>query len=359
VGGIQSYLWELWRRLPPDAFAVVTVGHPGDQAFDEAQAFRVERVPVPMLLPTPSLARRVRRVAAEVGAGLVVLDPALPVGLLGPHLGLPYAVILHGAEVSVPGRLPLTRQALARVLGRAELAVAGGRWAEQEARRVAGGAMPPVVTVTPGVDHHRFRPVPAREARATRSAWGLPPDGRLVLSVSRLVPRKGMATLVQAAARLAPAHPDVTVAIAGTGREEAGLVSATARSGAPVRLLGRVTEADLPSLYAAADVFVMACRTRWAGLEQEGFGIVFLEAAASGVPAVAGDSGGASEAVVHGETGLVLARPGDPAALAAVLERLLDDAGVRTRLGHQARCRIETNFTYEVLASRLARALEA
>lgn len=358
VGGIQSYLWELWRRLPSSSFAVLTTAHPDAEGFDAGQAFRIERSRASMLLPTPAMVHRARALATRVGAGLVVLDPALPVGLIGPRLGLPYGVVLHGAEVSVPGRLPGLGRGLAHVVANADFAITGGSWPETEARRVAGPAMPPVVTITPGVDQDRFRPLGPSQRSAVRQRHGLPARGRLVLSVSRLVPRKGMTTIVAAAARLAPSRPDLTVAIVGTGRERARLEGQVAASGAPVRLLGHVPDAELAGLYGAADVFAMLCRTRWGGLEQEGFGIVFLEAAACGVPQVAGLSGGAAEAVAHGESGLVVDRPTDAGAVATALARLLDDEELRARLGRGARARVESRFTYDALSARLAQALQ-
>jgi len=162
-----------------------------------------------------------------------------------------------------------------------------------EAARAAGGRLPPCTEVPPGVDVERFRPLQAGERMAARTRLGLAVDCRLVVSVSRLVPRKGMDVLIDAAARLAPERPDLLVAVAGSGRDRARLERRVRESSAPVRLLGRVADADLARLYGCADVFAMACRTRWGGLEQEGFGIVFLEAAACGVPQVAGYSGGA------------------------------------------------------------------
>ena len=99
------------------------------------------------------------------------------------------------------------------------------------------------------------------------------------------------------------------LAIAGSGRDERRLRRLASDLAAPVRFLGRVAHDDLPLLYGCADVFTMACRTRWGGLEQEGFGIVFVEAAACGTPQIAGDSGGAAEAVVDGVTGRVISRP--------------------------------------------------
>jgi phosphatidylinositol alpha-1,6-mannosyltransferase len=198
---------------------------------------------------------------------------------------------------------------------------------------------------------------PAERARA-RTEFGLPVDGRVVISVSRLVPRKGMDVLIEAAARLAPERPDVVVAIAGTGRDQPRLARRIASTGAPVRLLGRVDDDQLPALYGCADVFAMLCRDRWGGLEQEGFGIVFLEAASCGVPQVAGRSGGAGEAVEDGVTGLVVSEPRDVAAATAALAGLLDDAGRRRRFGEAARRRAEAEFSYDVLAMRLGVALK-
>jgi phosphatidylinositol alpha-1,6-mannosyltransferase len=356
VGGIQSYLWELWRRLPPDRFAVLTTPHERAAGFDAEQPFRVERAIAPVLFPHPGLARRVDAIADELGASLVVLDPALPLGLLGPRLRLPYAVVVHGAEVSVPGRLPGSRQLLARVLGGAAHVIAAGQWVGDQAAAVVGRPLPTTV-VPPGVDVARFTPLAPDDRAKARAALGLPVEGRLLVSVSRLVPRKGMDTLVAAAARLGETRPDLTVAIAGGGRDRERLARLVARSGAPVRLLGRVEDAVLPELHGAADLFAMLCRSRWGGLEQEGFGIVFLEAAACGVPQVAGNSGGAGEAVADGETGFVIDSPHDTWTAATVLGKVLDDPELRAAQGQASRQRVEAQFSYDVLAARLDAAL--
>jgi len=356
IGGIQSMLWELWRRLDPSSFVVLTTPHPDAAGWDRDQPFRVERTPERVLLPTPSLARRIDALAHDAGASVVLLDPALPVGLLGPRLATPYGVVLHGAEVTVPGRLPGTAQLLRHVLRRATLVVAAGGYPLAEAERAAGRALPSVL-VPPGVDVDRFAPLDDAQRAAARARLGLPATGRLVVSVSRLVPRKGMDVLIRAAALLAPARPDLTVAIAGGGRDHDRLARLIGGTGAPVRLLGRVPHEDLPALYGCGDVFAMLCRNRWAGLEQEGFGIVFLEAAAAGVPQVAGDSGGAAEAVADGETGLVVHRPDDPSEVASALARLLDDPACRAEMGTAGRRRAVEDFSYDVLAHRLGGAL--
>ena len=358
VGGIQSYLWELWRRLPPDDVVVYTTAYDDAAGWDAAQPFRVVRSDHGFIGPTPAVRRAVERLADEVDASLVLLDPALPLGLIGPRLHRPYGVVLHGAEVTVPGRLPGSKQVLASVLKGAALVIAAGGYPADEGERAAGVELPTVI-VPPGVDTERFAPLDAGSIPRVRRRHGLPDRGPLVLSVSRLVPRKGMDVLIEASARLAADHPDLTVAIAGTGRDRKRLDDLVRRHDAPVRLLGRVGDDDLPGLYGAADVFTMLCRNRWAGLEQEGFGIVFVEAGACGVPAVAGDSGGAAEAVADGNTGLVIGDPRSVDEVEAALRRLLADEDERRAMGRAARVRAEQEFSYDVLAARLAEAIGA
>jgi phosphatidylinositol alpha-1,6-mannosyltransferase len=166
-----------------------------------------------------------------------------------------------------------------------------------------------------------------------------------------------MDVLIEAVGRLSAARADVILAIGGSGRDRRRLELVARRCGAPVRFLGRVADDDLPMLDAAADVWAMCCRDRWFGLEQEGFGIVFLEAAAAGVAQLAGRSGGSDEAVVDGKTGLVVDRAGDATAVTAALASLLDDSALRDRLGTEARRRAVAEFDYDKLARTLHQTL--
>jgi phosphatidylinositol alpha-1,6-mannosyltransferase len=363
VGGIQNYLWELWRRLDPGSYVVLTASSdPGAASFDAEQAERgvhIERVSGPTLFfPSPAALATVRSMMAEHRVDFVLLDPALPLGLLGPRLGVPYGLVLHGAEVAVPGRLPGSRTALRRVLNGADVVLSAGSYPAAEAERVSPGVRSRTIEIPPGVDARAIAPLRAAERRVARKRLGLPQAGPLVVSVSRLVPRKGMDVLVEAAGRLAPSYPDLVLALAGRGREHERLARLAQTSPVDVRLLGTVSDEERAMLLGAADVFAMACRNRWLGLEQEGFGIVFLEAAAAGVPQVAGDSGGASEAVEHGVTGLVVDDPDDPGAVAQALRSLLADPVRRRRMGRAARARVEQSFDNDQLASRLAGAFD-
>ncbi|MGA0802397.1 MAG: glycosyltransferase family 4 protein, partial [Ilumatobacteraceae bacterium] len=356
IGGIQSLLWEWWRRLPPESFAVLTSPHAGAEDFDAAQPFRVERTREPVLLPHPWMVRRIESLAAEVGAELVVLDPAVPLGIVGPWLSLPYDVVLHGAEVTVPGRLPVSRQVLGRVLRKARHVIAAGGYPAAEAERAAGRSLD-ITVVPPGVDLQRFVPLESDERSRARRDFGLAEDAEVVVGVSRLVPRKGFDTAIRAVARLAASRPNIVLLIAGAGRDRERLEKLAVAESAPVRFLGRVSNDELPRLYGCADVSVMMCRNRWAGLEQEGFGIVFVEAAACGVPAVAGESGGAAEAVADGRTGFVVADPRDVSSVVSRLDEILADPVRRLAMGRAARERVETEFSYDVLSRRLGDAL--
>jgi phosphatidyl-myo-inositol dimannoside synthase len=363
IGGIQSYLWELWRRFPSGEATVLTTPYANDRSFDEAAPMRIVRTRQRWLLPTPVLRRQILALAHEIGTDLVLLDPAIPVGRLGPALraeGLRYGVILHGAEVTIPGRVPLLHGQLAKVLRGAELSIAAGNYPLAEAERAAGRKLASIV-IPPGVDVNRFVPLPhePNSMRAEqRKKLGLPEHAPMIICTSRLVPRKGFDVVIDAAALLAHEFPGLVVAISGGGRDRERLErrAKAAEPRAPqldVRFLGRVSDADLVTLLQVGDVHAMLCRNRWGGLEQEGFGIVFLEAAAAGTPQVAGASGGSAEAVVDGETGLVVQDPKSPMEAANALRKLLADPALRRHYATAGRSRVECDLTYDILAERL------
>jgi phosphatidylinositol alpha-1,6-mannosyltransferase len=265
-------------------------------------------------------------------------------------------VIVHGAELAIPARIPGARTAVERVLRGARLIIAAGPYVAREAARLAPDV--DIVDIPPGVDPVAFAPRTPEERARKRRDLGLAEDAEVVLHVSRLVPRKGADTLIRAVAQLAGLRPNVVALIGGAGRDDARLRALAARLGAPVRFLGRIPTEELAATYAAADVFAHVCRNRWFGLEQEGFGIIFLEAAACGVPQIAGNSGGAGDAVLDGVTGFVIDPPTDAAAVARALDRLLEDRQRAAEMGKAARQRALLDFAYDDLAARLDVALQ-
>jgi phosphatidylinositol alpha-1,6-mannosyltransferase len=352
VGGVQQYVSNLVGNLPPDRVAVLAPNWPGWRRHDAALPFPVFRFPPTFLWPTRELARKVRIVANETEAEVVVFGHGLPLGLLGPDLareGLPYIVLTHGTEYWFSLLLG-TGEALHRATSLASRVTAISRFTG----RVVRTAVPqpvPVSLLPPGVDTERFRPdVDGQPVRARYQLFDRP----VVAGVSRLVRRKGQDVLIRAMATIRRRVPDAVLLVVGDGPDRERL-RALADSQAPqhsVVFAGAVSDADLPSLYAAADVFAMPCRSRLAGLEVEGFGIVFLEAAASGRPVVAGDSGGAAEAVVDGETGLVV----DGRHVGAVAEAtaaLLQDPVRAAAMGKSARARAERLFQWPRLTACL------
>src|SRR5665213_826575 len=161
TGGIQVYLHELWRRLEPERAVVVTASSaPNTEAFDTVSEIVIERVPEKTIfLPTWRAKRAIESAIERHQPDLVLLDPAWPLGLLGPRLSVPYGVVVHGAEVTVPGRLPIVASSLRYVLTHAAVVICAGSYPESEVRRIAAEHTPSIIQVPPGVDTLRFTPL--------------------------------------------------------------------------------------------------------------------------------------------------------------------------------------------------------
>jgi len=341
VGGFQSYYWGLIQTLDPEDVVILASDHPQARAFDATHPYRVVRHPRSILLPTPALADSARHLIAEHDLDLVQLGQTLPNGLLGPaltrHTGLPYLVLLAGAELTLPAALPGSGAAVRHVLGRAALLLTVSGYTAAAAERVVQGSVP-VAVLRPALDLDG----PDRVHAASTADTPLmreQSDGPLIVCVGRLVPRKGQDRLIDALPLLTPRYPGLRLALVGSGRLARALKRRARRLGVEDRvcLLGALPHPQVAEWLAAADVFASPCRVRWGGLEVEGFGIVFAEAAAAGLPVLAGRSGGAPEAVAGGDTGIVV--DGSSASeVAAGLDRILrlGPAG-RESMGHRGR----------------------
>jgi phosphatidylinositol alpha-1,6-mannosyltransferase len=353
VGGIQRTLHALWREFPPDRVSVVAPSWDGDRTFDERQPYAITRFPRGFAWPTPQTRRFVERAIAEAQADVVVFGAAYPLAALGPGLakrGVAYLPAAHGFEYWLslaPGSHRLMRRATSRasrvpVMCSAFIA------------RVVRTAVPkrvPVSVLYPGADVDAFRPdVDVAEVR-TRHGLG---DRPVVVCVSRLVARKGQDVLIRAMPEIVRRVPDAALLIVGDGPYRDTLERLAFE--APLRsvvLAGQVSEEELPLYYAAGDVFAMPCRTRRGGLEVEGWGNVFIEAAAAGRPVVVGDSGGARESLVDGVTGHLVDGE-DVAQVADVVAGLLEDPARAAAMGRAGRERVERSFTWPRAAAQLA-----
>ncbi|SDP23669.1 phosphatidylinositol alpha-1,6-mannosyltransferase [Nakamurella panacisegetis] len=355
AGGIQSYVQALAVRMPAADLVVYAPAWAGAEEFDAAQDFEVVRHPSSLMLPVPSVARRAKKLIERHRLEAVWFGAAAPLALLTPTLrraGIVRAVAsTHGHEVGW-SMLPGSRQAL-RAIGREVDVVT---FVSRYARRRIAAALGPTAALEylpAGVDTTVFRPDPGARTRV-RSALGLG-QRPVVACISRLVARKGQDMLIRALPGVLESVPDAVLLVVGGGPDADALRRLADDVGVAenVTFVGSVPWPELPAHYAAADVFAMPCRTRGGGLDVEGLGIVFLEASAMQLPVVAGDSGGAPEAVLPGRTGLVVGGR-DVDGIAQAISGLLLDRERSARMGAAGREWITERWNWQRSADRLA-----
>ncbi|WP_338695746.1 glycosyltransferase family 4 protein [Streptomyces sp. Q6] len=361
-GGIQAFLHNMALRLDPERLVVYAStwkrsqeGIEATAAFDAEQPFTVVRDRTTMLLPTPRVTRRAVGLLREHGCTSVWFGAAAPLGLMGSALRGAGATNLvattHGHEAGW-AQLPASRQLLRRIGESTDTITYLGEYTRS---RIAAALTPAaagrMVQLPPGVDEKTFHPDSG--GAAVRARLGLS-ERPVVVCVSRLVPRKGQDTLILAMPRILASVPDAVLLIVGGGPYEKELRKLAAETGVAesVRFTGAVPWEELPAHYGAGDVFAMPCRTRRGGLDVEGLGIVYLEASATGLPVVAGDSGGAPDAVLDGETGWVV-RGGSAEESADRITVLLQDPELRRRMGERGRAWVEERWRWDLLAERL------
>ncbi|MEU0663055.1 glycosyltransferase family 4 protein [Streptomyces lavendulocolor] len=361
-GGIQAFLHNMALRLDPERIVVYAStwkrGREGTEAtalFDAEQPFKVVRDPTTMLLPTPRVTTRAAGLLREHGCESVWFGAAAPLGLMAPALRRAGArrivATTHGHEAGW-AQLPGSRRLLRRIgEGTDTITYLGEYTRSRIAAALTAGAAARMVQLPPGVDEKTFHPGSGGDA--VRERLGLA-DRPVVVCVSRLVPRKGQDTLIRAMPAILARVPDAVLLIVGGGPYDKDLRRLAADTGVAgsVRFTGGVPWEELPAHYGAGDVFAMPCRTRRGGLDVEGLGIVYLEASATGLPVVAGDSGGAPDAVLDGETGWVV-RGGSPAESADRIVTLLEDPELRQRMGERGRAWVEEKWRWDLLAEEL------
>lgn len=362
TGGAQRYVYELSDRLPPDRLTVVSLATSGHWEFDSLtgiptrrwRSFTVEtlyggwaRFRASCRLAELCLRRRAR---------LICVGRVLPDGLLARALrdilGIPYVVFVYGVDLLLPQAAEREDRLLRKVLGEAGAVICVSEFTRREA--IGLGVDPSKTHVLhPGVDLLRFRPDSGRRIRARRR---LGVDGnQVILSVGRLVARKGGDQVVASMPEILQALPNAILLMAGRGPHEDSLRALAASLGLEqqVRFLGHILDAELPDLYRAADLFVMPSRQIAETGEVEGFGMVFLEASATAIPVIGGNSGGMRDAIVQGETGYLI-DPNDSVELTRRATELLLDRRKARRMGSRGRQWVEANFSWDIAAEQLA-----
>ncbi|KQV16844.1 MULTISPECIES: glycosyltransferase family 4 protein [unclassified Kitasatospora] len=363
-GGIQAFVHNMAVRQPAGSIVVyASTWRDGSEVakFDAEQPFPVIRDRTKMMVPTPRVTRRAAEILRAEGCDSVWFGAAAPLGLMAPALRRAGAGRLlgmtHGHEAAW-AQLPVARQLLRRIgAGTDTLTYLGEYTRSRIAAAVGPEAAARMVQLPPGVDEQTFRPDSG--GAEIRARLGLT-DRPVVVCVSRLVPRKGQDTLIAALPQILRDVPDAVLLIVGGGPYQGELEKLAEATGvsASVRFTGAVPWSELPAHYGAGDVFAMPCRTRRGGLDVEGLGIVYLEASATGLPVIAGDSGGAPDAVLEGETGYVVPG-GSPEAVAERTVRLLHDPELRRTMGEAGRRWVERSWRWDLLAGRLTALLAA
>ena len=353
-GGIQSFVHALAAGLPAGTVTVYAPAWKGAAEFDARQPFPVIRHPTSLMLPVPAVSRRAAAIAREHGCDTVLFGAAAPLGLITPALrktGVRRAVALtHGHEAGWAA-LPGARGLLRRIGDEVDVVTYLGEYFRVRlARALSPAAAEHMVRLAPGVDVTFFRP--GAGGAEVRDRLGLG-DRPVVVCVSRLVRRKGQDTLIRAWPRVRAEVNDAVLLLVGDGPAAGRLRRLAARLGVSdaVRFTGAVPWAELPAHYDAGNVFAMPCRTRRAGLDVEGLGIVYLEASATGLPVIGGDSGGAPDAILAGESGYVV---GDVAGTAARVAELLTDPAKARAMGEKGLAWVDREWRWELAAARLA-----
>lgn len=355
AGGIQSFVHALAMRLPAGSVTVYAPAWHGAAEFDASLPFPVVRHPTSLMLPVPTVARRAAQIIEREGCDTVLFGAAAPLALLGPWLRKAGArrliAITHGHEAGWAA-LPVARNLLRRIGDSVDTVTYLGEYTRTRlARALSASAVDRMARLAPGVDVAEFHPGNGGGAVRDRLGLGQRP---VVVCVSRLVPRKGQDTLIRAWPQVRVVSRDAVLLLVGDGPYRDGLRRLARKLGVAnsVIFAGAVPRADLPAYYDAGDVFAMPCRTRRRGLDVEGLGIVYLEASATGLPVIGGDSGNAPDTIREGETGYVVPA-GSVSVLTERLARLVTDPAAARVMGEKGVAWVHSEWRWDLVANRL------
>jgi phosphatidylinositol alpha-1,6-mannosyltransferase len=363
AGGIETFVIGLIERLPKNSVIVYTSSQPDSAAFDRAwmenYGVRVIRDKAKVLLPTPRVASAARKILRHESIGTVFFGAAAPLGLLSHGLrraGAKRIVALtHGHEVWWAKVWPFS-WAMRRIgSGVDNLTYLGDFTRTQISRALTDSAASAMVKIAPGIDTDHF--APRADAKALRAELGLT-EKKVIVSVGRLVHRKGQDTLVESMPQILSQIPDAHLLFIGEGPYKEYLVKRAAelKVSDAITFIGRIQYAELPRYICVGDIFAMPSRSRLAGLEVEGLGIVYLEASACGLAVVGGKSGGAPDAVLESETGFAVDGTSTNAVAEAVIT-LFKNPERASQMGARGRQWIIDEWRWEIWAKKFAQLL--
>lgn len=354
AGGIETFIIGLIERLPKNSVIVYTSSQSGSEPFDEKwnRDFGVEvvRDKSKILLPTLRTSKSVRSLLSARGVTTVFFGAAAPLGLMAKGLrksgATKIVAITHGHEVWWAKVWPFS-WAMKRIGQSVDyLTYLGDFTKKAVSGALTKSAQMKMVHLAPGIDTEHFSP--SKKSPRIRHELGLS-EKKVIVSVGRLVHRKGQDFLIGALPEISKVIPDVHLLLVGEGPYRAELEKMAEKLSVRhlITFIGRVQYSELPEYICAGDIFAMPSRSRLAGLEVEGLGIVYLEASACGLPVIGGLSGGAPDAVLEGETGFSVDGKSSEAIAAAAIH-LLSNPEYAEKLGAQGRNWIVDKWRWEI-----------
>lgn len=356
-GGIQTFVYEIVRRFEPSQVSVLTSSWAGDAQFDALHDFEVVRAKTQMLLPTKKTFALAKEIIERNQIEQVIFGASAPLGLLaGPlrKLGIKKIVAFtHGHEVGW-AKTPVTKQLLRKISNEVDVLTYLTEYTKNQILKgLPKSAAAKMHQLLPAVDSQQFNTSNRDRGNELRTQIGFA-DRPVIVSVSRLMARKGHDQLIKTLPKVQEQIPGAALVIVGEGpyRNKLEKLVSHLSLEQDVHFTGKVPFADLPKWYAVGDIFAMPCRTRSAGWDVEGLGIVYLEASATGLPVIAGDSGGAPEAVESDQSGYVVSGTNQDELVNRIVQ-LLADAQLRDQMGQFGRNWVQTNWTWENTFAKL------
>jgi phosphatidylinositol alpha-1,6-mannosyltransferase len=350
-GGIQTFGYEIVRRFEPDSVTVLTSDWEGAAEFDAAQDFKVIRAHTKTLLPSKSTLAMAREIVVSENITRVLFGAAAPLGLLAAplrKLGVKNIVGMTQGHETGWAMTPGTKQALRKIGNDTDYLTYISEYTHKKiAKALSPEAASRMRRIVPGVNVTEFSPTNSSFGNQLRAELGWT-DRPVIVCVSRLMARKGQDELIRALPEVHETSPMASLIIVGEGPYRKDLESLVKKFGLEefVHLAGKVSQGELPKWYAAGDIFAMPCRTRMGGWDVEGLGIVFLEGSATGLPVIAGDSGGAIDAVLDGETGY-LVNGTNTSEIAQRISYLISNPDVAKRMGEAGRNWVSQEWTWD------------